>query len=159
MAGKRSSNRRPGGGHQLDPETVDRLIDAVQKGGSDRARYLAKRAGSEAEAEVVCLVAAIREIGTARVPVSESRVDAITAALQEESSTKSWLLRWHHEIEVLLTGVGSGATLWYGLTQLDQIVMAEPANPGATLLVAVCGALVCLLLYGRVIARERLKSE
>ena len=37
--------------------------------------------------------------------------------------------------------------------------MGAPANRGAALLVAVRGALVCLMLYGRVIARERLKSE
>ena len=159
MAGKRSSERLPGGGHQLDPEAVDRLIDAVQKGGSDRARYLAKSADSEAEAEVIRLVAAIREIGTARAPVSESQVDEIVTALQGESSPVSQALRRNRRIEVLLTGVGSGATLWYGLTQLDQIVMGAPANRGAALLVAVCGALVCLMLYGRVIARERLKSE
>ena len=156
MSGRRPPDRRPGTGQQLDPEAVDRLIDAVQRGGSDRARHLA---ASEAEAEVVRLVSAIREVGTARVPVPESRVDRITAALQEESSTDSWVLRWEREVDVLATGVSSGATLWYGLTQLDRIVFSAPANRGAALLVAVCGALLCLLLYVRAPFRGRLSSE
>ena len=157
MTGKRSSERRVK--HQLDPEVVDRLIDAVQQGGSDRARYLARSAGSEAEAEVVRLVAAIREIGEARASISESQVDRITAALQEESTTDSRFLRWDREIALLATGVGSGATLWYGLTQLDRIVFSAPANRGAALLVAVCGALVCSLLQVRTLSRGRLPPE
>lgn len=153
MVGRRSSKRRPGAKGRLDPEAVDRLIDAVEKGGSDRARHLARSAGSEAEAEVVRLAAAIREIGAARAPVSESQVDGIVGALQEESSADSRLLRWDREIALAATGVGSGASLWYGLTQLDMIVFSAPANRGAALVVAVCGALVCMLTYGR--ARSR----
>lgn len=156
MSGKRPSERNLGTGQQLDPEAVDRLIDAVQRGGSDRARQLAMSAGSEAEAEVVRLVSAIREVGTDQVSVPESQVDEITAALQEESSTDSWVLRWEREIDVLGTGVSSGAALWYGLTQLDRIVFSAPANRGAALLVAVCGALLCLLLYVRTPSRGRL---
>ena len=104
-------------------------------------------------------MAAIREVGRARVPVPESRLDEIGSVLREESSADSWLLRWDREIEWLATGVGSGATLWYGLTQLDRIVFSAPANRGAALLVAVCGALVCLLLYGRASTRDGLWSE
>ena len=158
MAGNRLPARHAGAGNQLDPEVVERLIDAVQRGGSDRARHLEKGAGSKAEAEVVRLVNAIREVGTAQVPIPESQVDAIVAAMREEAP-KSWLLRWHRQIEVLVTGVGTGGTLWYGLTQLDRIVFSAPANRGAAFLVAICGALVSLLLYGRAKARERLASE
>ena len=158
MAGRRLPGRRPGAGHQLDPEVVEHLIDAVQKGGPDRARYLEERAGSKAEAEVVRLVSVIREIGAARVPIPESRVDEIVAGLREEPSPKSWLLRWSSQIELVTTGVGSGGTLWYGLIQLDRIASSTPPNRVAVILVAICGALVSLLLQRRVQAR-RFASE
>ena len=158
MAGRRMPGRRPGAGRHLDPEVVDHLIDAVQKGGPDRARHLQKRAGSKAEAEMVRLVSVIREIGAARVPIPESRVDEIVAGLQEEPSPKSWLLRWSSQSDLLLTGIGSGGTLWYGLIQLDSVVSSTPPNRVAVVLVAICGALVALLLQRRVQAR-RLASE
>ncbi len=153
MIGRRKPGQRPGTDRRLDPEAVDRLIDSVQKGGPDRARQLERRAGSEAEAEVVRLVSAIREIGTARVPISESKVDAIVAGVREEALEKSWLGRWSGQLELLFAGIGSGATLWYGLNQLDSIVSSTPPNRLAVLLVAICGALVSLLLQSRVQAR------
>ena len=151
--GKLPSKRSRGAERELDAKALDRLIDEVVQGGPDRARYLARNAGSEAEAEFVRLAGAIREVGAARVQVSESRVNAIVAALREESSADSWLVRWHREIFVLGTGISSGGTLWYGLKQMDQIVFSAPANRAAVLLVAVCGALVCLLLERRAHAR------
>lgn len=154
MTGRRMPGRRPGEGPQLDPEVVERLIDSVHKGGPDRARHLARRAGSKAEAEVVRLVSAIHEIGTARVPIPESQVDEIVAGLGEEAIQKPWLLRWSSQIELLLTGIGSGGMLWYGLIQLDSIVSSTPPNRVAVVLVAICGALVSLLLQRRVQARR-----
>ncbi len=153
MPGKRTPTRRAGGGRRLDPEAMERLVDAVLRGGPDRGRYLARGAGSEAEAEVARLVAALREVGAARAPVSDSQVEAIMDALKAESSTGSWLARRSPEIELVATGIGSGATLWYGLTQLHSIVFSVPANRGAVLLVAACGALVCLLLHRASAAR------
>lgn len=153
MIGRRKPGQRPGTNRRLDPEAVDRLIDSVQKGGPDRARQLERRAGSEAEAEVVRLVSAIREIGTARVPISESKVDEIVAAMRKEALEKSWLGRWSNQVVLLVTGIGSGGTLWYGLNQLDSIVSSTPPNRVAVLLVAICGALVSLLLQSRVQAR------
>lgn len=146
MAGRRLPGRRPGADHQIDPEALERLINAVQKGGSDRARYLEKSAASEAEAGVVRLVNAIREIGAVQAPVPESQVDEIMAALQEGASPQSWSLRRCRQIEMLATGVGSGGMLWYGLIGLDRLVFSAPANRGAVAIVAVGGALVCLLL-------------
>ena len=146
MAGRRLPGRRPRADHQLDPEAVERLINAVQKGGSDRARYLEKSAASEAEAGVVRLVNAIRKIGAVQAPVSESQVDEIMAALQDGASPQSWSLRRWRQIEMLATGVGSGGVLWYGLIGLDRLVFSAPANRGAVAIVAVGGALVCLLL-------------
>ncbi|MDE2676503.1 MAG: hypothetical protein OXI76_01210 [Gemmatimonadota bacterium] len=151
MNGRRKPGQRPGTDRRLDPEAVDRLIDAVQKGGPDRARQLERRAGSEAEAEVVRLVSAIREIGTARVPISESKVDAIVAGVREEAREDSWR---SGRLELLFAGIGSGATLWYGLNQLDTIASTTPPNRVAVLLVAIGGALVSLLLQRRVQARR-----
>lgn len=154
MARRRPPSRRPRTGRQLDPEMVERLIDGVLQGGPDRARQLEKTAGSEAEAEVVRLVNAIREVGDAQVPIPDSQVDEIMAAVREGESPEARSLRRSRRVHVLATGLGSGATLWYGLTQLDKIVFSAPANRGAVLLVAICGALVCLLLDRRVQARS-----
>lgn len=151
MIGRRKPGQLPGTDRRLDPEAVDRLIDAVQKGGPDRARQLERRAGSEAEAEVVRLVSVIREIGTARVPISESKVDAIVAGVREEAREDSW---WSGRLELLFAGIGSGGTLWYGLNQLDSIVSTTPPNRFAVVLVAIGGALVSLLLQRRVQARR-----
>lgn len=153
MARKRLPSRRRGTVRQLDPEVVERLIDGVLQGGPERARQLEEGAGSEAEAEIVRLVNAFHEVGEAQVPVPESQVDEIMAALREGESPEARSLRRSRRIHVLATGVGSGATLWYGLTQLDKIVFTAPTNRGAVLLVAICGALVCLLLDRRVQAR------
>ncbi len=158
MIGRRKPGQRPGTDRRLDPEVVDRLVDSVQKDGPERARQLEGRAGSKAEAEVVRLVSAIHEIGTARVPIPESQVDEIVAGMREGALEKSWLLRWSSQIVLLGTAIGSGGTLWYGLIQLDSIVSSTPPNRVAVLLVAICGTLVSLLLQSRVQAR-RLVSE
>ena len=155
MAGRRLPGRCPRGDHQLDPEAVERLINAVQKGGSDRARYLEKSAASKAEAGVVRLVNAIREIGAVQAPVPESQVDEIMAALQEGASPQSWSLRRCRQIEMLATGVGSGGMMWYGLIALDRLVFSAPANRGAVAIVAICGALVCLLVHRWTDTRQR----
>ena len=153
--GERPARRSRGEEQELDAETIDRLVTEVAKGGPDRARYLIRNAASEDEADIVRIASMIREVGTAMTPLSEARVQAIVAALREESSADSWLVRWNREILVLGTGIGSGGTLWYGLKQLDQIVFSAPANRAAVLLVAVCGALLCLLLERRSHARAR----
>lgn len=155
MAGRRLPGRRPRADQQLDPEAVERLINAVQKGGSDRARYLEKSAASKAEAGVVRLVNAIREIGAVQAPVPESQVDEIMAALQEGASPQSWSLRRCRQIEMLATGVGSGGMMWYGLIALDRLVFSAPANRGAVAIVAICGALVCLLVHRWTDTRQR----
>lgn len=153
--GKLPSKRSRGAEHELDAMEIERLVNEIVKGGPDRARYLARNAASEEEAEMALLMGMIHEVGTSAVTMSESRVDAIVAELEEESAEDSWLVRWHREIMVLGTGIGAGGTLWYGLKQLDQIVFSAPANRAAVLLVAVCGALVCLLLEHRAHARGK----
>lgn len=153
--GKRLSKRHRGAQRELDAEEIERLVNEIVKGGPDRARYLARNAASEAEAEMALLVGMICDYGAAAVTISESRVDAVMAELEEESREDSWLVRWDREIFLLGTGIGSGGTLWYGLKQLDQIVFSAPANRAAVLLVAVCGALVCLLLERRAHARGK----
>ena len=151
MTVRRKPGQRPGADRRLDPEVVDRLIDSIQKGGPDRAHQLEKRAGSKGEAEVVRLVTAIREIEAARVPIPESQVDEIVAAMREEARENSW---WSSRLELLFAGIGSGGTLWYGLIQLDMIVSSTPPNRVAVVLVTIGGALVSLLLQRRVQARR-----
>ena len=151
--GKRLSKRHRGAQRELDAEEIERLANEIAKGGPDRARYLARNAASEEEAEMALLMGMIHEVGTSAVTMSESRGDAIVAELEGESREDAWLVRWDREIMVLGTGIGAGGTLWYGLKQLDEIVFSAPANRAAVLLVAVCGALVCLLLERRAHAR------
>lgn len=151
--GKRLWKRRRGAQRELDAVEIERLANEIAKGGPDRARYLARNAASEEEAEMALLMGMIREYCTPAVTMSESQVDAIVAVLREQPPADSWFLRWDREIMVLGTGIGAGGTLWYGLKQLDEIVFSAPANRAAVLLVAVCGALVCLLLERRAHAR------
>ena len=153
--GKRLWKRRRGAQRELDAEQIERLANEIAKGGPDRARHLARNAASEEEAEMALLMGMIHEVGASAVTMSESQVDAIVAVLREQPPADSWFLRWDREIMVLGTGIGSGGTLWYGLKQLDEIVFSAPANRAAVLLVAVCGALVCLLLERRAYARAR----
>lgn len=152
-----------------DPEVVDRLVDAVLAGGPDRARQLAERASSEAEAEVVRLVNAIREIGAGQPPMDESRVDGIVAALREEASAESsssWPQRWIGFLsrdfllsrDILFVGLGTGLGLGFGLVGLDSVAASAPGNRIAAALVGICGALVSILLHRRAVERERLAS-
>lgn len=146
-----------------DPEVVERLVDAVLAGGPDRARQLAERASSEAEAEVVRLVNAIREIGAGQPPMDESRVDGIVAALREEASAESsssWPQRWIGFLsrDFLFVGLGTGLGLGFGLVGLDSVAASAPGNRIAAALVGICGALVSILLHRRAVERERLAS-
>lgn len=159
MVRRRLPSRRRGDDGLPGPERLDELVDAIVKGGLDRARYLEQNAESEEEAEMVRLIYVIRKYGRAGVRIPESRVDEIVAALCAAPASRPPSLRRRRRIEVLATGVGSGATLWYGLTQLDTLVFSVPGNRGSALLVAICGALVSLVLDGRAMARERVKSE
>lgn len=163
MVRKRMPVRRSGAGRPPDPEVVEVLVNEVLKGGSDRARYLARNASSTSEAEVVRLVNTIREVGADQAPIPEAQLDAIMTALREEASAGALSARWHRWVkmlagEVLLVCVGSGLAIRYGLILLDEIALSAPGNRIAATLVATCGALVCLLLHRRAVARERLPS-
>lgn len=160
---KRMTVRRPGARRDLDPEVVDRLIDAVLKGGPDRARHLAERAGSEDEAEVVRLVAMIREVGAGRASLHESQVAEIVAALRREDSAESsssWRQRWIElwSRDILFVGLGTGLGMGFGLMSLDRVASSAPGNRIAAALVAIVCAWVSVLLHRRAVARERLAS-
>ena len=163
MERRRNTVRRRGSGRKPDPEVVERLVDAVLAGGSDRARQLERRVDSEAEAEVVRLVNAIREIGAGQPPMDESQVDGIVAALREEASAESsssWRQRWIDFLsrDVLFVGLGTGLGLGFGLVGLDSVATSAPGNRIAAALVGICGALVSILLHRRAVERERLAS-
>ena len=160
---KRKAVRRPGARRNPDPEVVERLVDAVLKGGPDRARHLEERAGSEAEAEVVRLVGMIREVGAEQPPIHESQVDGIMAALREEDSAESsssWRQRWIEFLsrDILLVGLGPGLGIGFGLMSLDRVAASAPGNRIAAALVAIVCAWVSVLLQRRAVARERLAS-
>lgn len=157
---KQTTVRRPGARRQPDPEVVERLVDEVLAGGPDRAKHLEGRAGSKVEAEVVRLVNAIREVGAEQLPIHESQVDGIMAAMREEDSAESsssWRHRWIDVVnrDVVFVGLGPGLTLGFGLMRLDRIAASAPGNRIAAALVAICCAWVSVLLHRRAVARER----
>lgn len=160
MERKRMKVRRHGARRDPGPEVVDRLVDAVLKGGSERARHLEEHAGSKAEAEVVRLVNAIREVGAEQLPIQESQVDGIMTALRERDSAESasaWRERWieFFSRDILFVGLGPGLSLGFGLMSLDRVVASAPGNRIAAALVAIFCASVSVLLYRRAVERER----
>ncbi|MYG81501.1 MAG: hypothetical protein F4187_06935 [Gemmatimonadetes bacterium] len=160
---KRRALWRPRATRDFDPEMVDRAIDAALEAGPDRARELAERASSEDEAEVLRLVATIREIVTSRPVMPESRVAEIVADLQNRSPAEpspSWKQRWIElwSRDILLVGLGTGLGIGFGLMSLDAVAASAPGNRIAAALVAIVCAWVSVLLHRRAVVRERLAS-